>query len=226
MSAEQPVSVPADRPPLEPALEALLMVADQPVDHLTLARAVRHPPAAVLAALDRLAERYREGDHGFELRHIAGGWRFYTREDLAEVVQGFVTDAQQARLTTAALETLAVVAYQQPVSRGRVSAVRGVNVDAVMRTLVARGLVAEAGTEEGTGAVLYRTTPYFLERLGLAGLDDLPDLAPYLPELAELREHVDVRPAGRQVEAGAPAGTDAEVGVGAEAAADGGGEAG
>jgi segregation and condensation protein B len=163
-------------------LEAVLMVADQPLDHLTLAQAVGHPPAAVQEALHRLAERYRERGHGFDLRNIAGGWRYYTREDLAGVVEGFVTDDAAARLTTAALETLAVVAYQQPVSRGRVSAVRGVSVDAVMRTLVSRGLVEEAGAEESTGAVLYRTTAHFLERMGLSSLDELPDLAPYLPE--------------------------------------------
>src|SRR5206468_9685743 len=113
------------------------------------------------------------------------GWRFYTREECAPVVERFVRDGQEVRLTQAALETLAVVAYRQPVSRSRVSAVRGVNCDAVMRTLTLRGLVEEAGTEHETGAILYRTTGYFLERLGLPSLDDLPDLAPFLPDEIE-----------------------------------------
>jgi hypothetical protein len=111
-----------------------------------------------------------------------GGWRFYSRPEYAPAVEGFVLDGQQARLTQAALETLAVVAYRQPVSRSRVSAVRGVNCDGVMRTLLQRGLVEEAGTEPETGAILYRTTNYFLERMGLRGLDELPELAPFLPE--------------------------------------------
>ena len=119
---------------------------------------------------------------GFELRYVAGGWRFYTRAEYAPAVERFVLDGQQARLTQAALETLAVVAYRQPVSRSRVSAVRGVNCDGVMRTLLQRGLVAEAGTEPETGAILYVTTNYFLERMGLRGLDELPELAPFLPE--------------------------------------------
>ncbi|UPK73183.1 SMC-Scp complex subunit ScpB [Nocardioidaceae bacterium SCSIO 66511] len=168
--------------PLEPALEAVLMVADEPFDHLTLAQAVGHPPADVEAALERLAATYDEREHGFELRQVAGGWRYYTREALAPAVERFVLDGQQARLTQAALETMAVIAYRQPISRARVSAIRGVNVDGVTRTLVTRGLVEEAGTEEESGAVLYRTTSYFLERMGLNSLDELPELAPYLPE--------------------------------------------
>jgi segregation and condensation protein B len=171
---------------LKPALEAVLMVADQPLDHVTLASAVGHPLGEVVAALQALAEEYTEQDRGFDLRNVAGGWRYYTREEYAGVVERFVVDGQQARLTQAALETLAVVAYKQPVSRARVSAVRGVNVDGVMRTLVARGLVEEAGQDPETTAVLYRTTSYFLERIGVTSLADLPDLAPYLPEMADL----------------------------------------
>jgi segregation and condensation protein B len=105
---------------------------------------------------------------------------------VAPVVEAFVLDGQQARLTQAALETLAVVAYRQPVSRARVSAIRGVNVDGVMRTLITRGLVEEAGTDHSSGAHLYRTTSYFLERIGVGSLDDLPELAPYLPDLNDL----------------------------------------
>ena len=171
---------------LRPALEAVLMVADQPLDHVTLASAVGYPPGEVSAALAALAEEYAEQGRGFDLRNVAGGWRYYTRDDYAPVVEKFVLDGQQARLTQAALETLAVVAYKQPVSRARVSAVRGVNVDGVMRTLLTRGLVEEAGTDHETGAHLYRTTGYFLERIGLTSLSDLPDLAPFLPDMADL----------------------------------------
>ena len=174
------------RADLRPALEAVLMVADQPLDHLTLAAAVGHPPDEVVSALHDLAEEYAASDRGFDLRNVAGGWRYYTREEYAGVVERFVLDGQQARLTQAALETLAVVAYKQPVSRARVSAVRGVNVDGVMRTLVARGLVEEAGQDPETTAVLYRTTSYFLERIGVGSLDDLPDLAPFLPAMVDL----------------------------------------
>jgi segregation and condensation protein B len=162
------------------------MVADQPLDHLTLAAAVGHPPADVADALAGLSREYDEQGRGFDLRNVAGGWRYYTREEVAPVVERFVLDGQQARLTQAALETLAIVAYQQPVSRARVSAVRGVNVDGVMRTLVARGLIEEAGHDEQTTATLYRTTSYFLERIGVASLDELPELAPFLPEMGEL----------------------------------------
>ncbi|MGN6129582.1 MAG: SMC-Scp complex subunit ScpB, partial [Nocardioidaceae bacterium] len=171
---------------LRPALEAVLMVADQPLDHVTLASAVGYPPDQVTEALHGLAREYAEQGRGFDLRNVAGGWRFYTREDYAHVVERFVLEGQQARLTQAALETLAVVAYKQPVSRARVSAIRGVNVDGVMRTLVARGLVEEAGHDQETTATLYRTTSYFLERIGVTSLDELPELAPFLPEMGDL----------------------------------------
>jgi segregation and condensation protein B len=171
---------------LRPALEAVLMVADQPLDHLTLAAATGYPPEEVRGALAELSREYADQGRGFDLRNVAGGWRFYTREDLAPVVEKFVLDGQQARLTQAALETLAVVAYKQPVSRARVSAVRGVNVDGVMRTLLARGLVEEAGHDLETTAVLYRTTGYFLERIGVSSLADLPDLAPFLPDMDDI----------------------------------------
>jgi len=171
---------------LRPALEAVLMVADQPLDQVTLATAVGYPVTEVTRELTALAGEYDEQCRGFELRNVAGGWRFYTRAAYASVVEKFVLDGQRARLTQAALETLAVVAYKQPVSRARVSAVRGVNVDGVMRTLLTRGLVEEAGTDHETGAHLYRTTSYFLERIGLTSLADLPDLAPFLPDMADL----------------------------------------
>ena len=170
---------------LRPALEAVLMVADQPLDHVTLASAVGYPPGEVSEALHSLAQEYAGQGRGFDLRNVAGGWRYYTREEYASVVERFVMEGQQARLTQAALETLAVVAYKQPVSRARVSAVRGVNVDGVMRTLVSRGLVEEAGHDAETTAVLYRTTTYFLERIGVSSLEDLPELAPFLPAMGD-----------------------------------------
>lgn len=180
------VAVPPDE--LGPSLEALLLVADQPRDAVTLAAAVGHPTDRVLDALHALEREYREQGRGFELREVAGGWRYYTRPEYAQIVEAFVLEGQQARLTQAALETLAVVAYQQPVSRTRVSAVRGVNVDGVMRTLLTRGLVEEAGEDPASGAHLYRTTSYFLERIGISSLDELPELAPYLPDVDEVQE--------------------------------------
>ncbi|MFL6157665.1 MAG: SMC-Scp complex subunit ScpB, partial [Marmoricola sp.] len=170
---------------LRPALEAVLMVADQPMDEVSLATAVGYPVSEVTAALDALAGEYDEQVRGFELRNVAGGWRYYTREEFAPVVERFVLEGQQARLTQAALETLAVVAYKQPVSRSRVSAIRGVNVDGVMRTLLTRGLVEEAGTDAETGAHLYRTSTYFLERIGVTSLDEIPELAPFVPDMDE-----------------------------------------
>ncbi|MFJ4618526.1 SMC-Scp complex subunit ScpB [Streptomyces sp. NPDC088812] len=167
---------------LKPALEAVLMVVDEPATEEHLAKIVERPRRQVADALRELADEYTVQRRGFELRFVAGGWRFCTRAEYAPAVERFVLDGQQARLTQAALETLAVVAYRQPVSRSRVSAVRGVNCDGVMRTLLQRGLVEEAGTEPETGAILYGTTNYFLERMGLRGLDELPELAPFLPE--------------------------------------------
>jgi segregation and condensation protein B len=175
---------------LRPALEAVLMVADEPLDEVGLASAVGYPGEETAGALHDLAGEYAEQGRGFELRNVAGGWRYYTREEYAAIVEGFVLDGQQARLTQAALETLAVVAYKQPVSRARVSAIRGVNVDGVMRTLVSRGLVEEAGHDGEHGATLYRTTGCFLERIGLASLDELPELAPYLPDMDDLEDEL------------------------------------
>ena len=168
---------------VESALEAILMVVDEPVPALLLAQVLETPTEQIVAALEKLSAQYTNESRGFELREVAGGWRFYTRAEWAPFVEKFVLDGQQARLTQAALETLSVVAYRQPVSRARVSAVRGVNVDAVMKTLVSRGLVEEAGTEHESGAILYRTTSYFLERLGLRSIDELPALAPFLPDV-------------------------------------------
>ncbi|CAL9383408.1 Segregation and condensation protein B [Streptomyces sp. enrichment culture] len=167
---------------LKPALEAVLMVVDEPATEEHLAKVLQRPRRAIAVALRELSDEYARQGRGFDLRLVAGGWRYYTRPEYADAVESFVLDGRQARLTQAALETLAVVAYRQPVSRSRVSAVRGVNCDGVMRTLLQRGLIEEAGTEPETGAILYRTTNYFLERMGLRGLDELPELAPFLPE--------------------------------------------
>lgn len=171
---------------LERSIEAILMIVDEPVTELILAQVLETPIDSITAALAHLQDEYE--NHGFELRAINGGWRFYSRPEHSAVVEKFVLDGQQSRLTQAALETLAVVAYRQPVSRARVSAIRGVNVEAVMKTLITRGLVEESGLEQETGAILYRTTSYFLERLGLNALTDLPALAPYLPDLDRLDE--------------------------------------
>lgn len=172
-------------PGLRACMEAILLVVDEPVAEVLLAQVLERPREEIALEIRELAASYDAEGRGFELREVAGGWRFYTREDCAPVVERFIRDGQEVRLTQAALETLAVVAYRQPVSRARVSAVRGVNCDGVMRTLTLRGLVEEAGTERDTGAILYRTTGYFLERLGLASLEDLPDLAPFLPDQIE-----------------------------------------
>ncbi len=177
------VSVPGD---LFAPIEAILLVVDEPLSPVTLAQVLARPRPEIEEALRALSESYTKEGRGFDLREIAGGWRLYTREEYAEVVERFVLDGQQARLTQAALETLAVIAYRQPVSRTRVSAIRGVNCDGVVRTLLTRGLVEEAGADGESGATLYRTTTYFLERLGIGTLEELPSLAPYLPEIDEM----------------------------------------
>jgi segregation and condensation protein B len=168
------------------ALEALLLLAAEPVTEFELAQAVGVPESEVAETLTELVAFYTETGRGFELRQVGGGWRYYTREEYADLITRSVVEGQQSRLSQAALETLAVVAYTQPISRARVSAVRGVNVDGVMRTLLARGLIEEAGHDPESGAVLFSTTSYFLERMGLKTLEDLPPLAPQLPEVEEL----------------------------------------
>jgi segregation and condensation protein B len=168
------------------ALEALLLLAAEPMSVTELAQAVAVPEAEVAEALHELVAFYDETGRGFELREVGGGWRYYTRDEYADLVAAYVLEGQQSRLSAASLETLAVIAYQQPISRGRVSAIRGVNVDGVIRTLLARGLIEEAGHDPESGAVVFATTSYFLERMGLRSLDELPPLAPHLPEVEEL----------------------------------------
>ena len=173
---------------LRSAVEAVLMVVDEPVTEETLAGALEVPIEEVGATLDALAQEYADGHRGFMLRRLGGGWRVYSRPEYAPVVEKFLLGGQQARLTQAALETLAVIAYRQPISRARIGAIRGVNVDGVVRTLLARGMVTEAGQDPTGGAVLYGTTDLFLQRMGLDSLDDLPALAPYLPSAEVLEE--------------------------------------
>src|SRR5690242_15695958 len=164
-------------------LEALLLVVDTPVTVDALASATEQPAYRVMAKLRLMAEELAARDSGIDLREAAGGWRMYTRARYAPYVERLLLDGARSKLTRAALETLAVVAYRQPVTRARVSAVRGVNCDAVMRTLLARGLITEAGVDSDTGATTFATTELFLERLGLSTLADLPDIAPLLPDV-------------------------------------------
>jgi len=192
----------AELAPLDPeelgsVLEALLLVVDTPVTVEALAAAIDQPVYRVAAKLEVLADELTERDSGIDLRRTSEGWRMYTRARFAPYVEKLLLDGARTKLTRAALETLAVVAYRQPVTRARVSAVRGVNVDAVMRTLLARGLITEAGTDDDTGAVTFGTTELFLGRLGLTSLAELPDIAPLLPDvdtIEDLSESLDSEP--------------------------------
>jgi len=185
------------------ALEALLLLAEEPMSELTLAEAVGASETVTVEALEALATFYDETGRGFELRRVGGGWRYWTRVEHADVIAAYVVAGQSGRLSQAALETLAVIAYQQPVSRGRVAAIRGVNVDGVIRTLLARGLVEEAGHDLETGAAVFATSRQFLELMGLAGLDDLPPLAPHLPDVEELEAELSALAAPTPVPAAA-----------------------
>ena len=185
----------AAEPQLRSAAEAILIVADEPVTTTAIAEALGVEESVCEELLEGLAAEYRgeapgSRPHGFLLRRAAGGWRFASVPEHADLVEQFIIGGATARLSQAALETLAVVAYRQPVTRGRVAEIRGVNVDGVMRTLHARGLIEEAGAET-SGAILYRTTGEFLEYLGIDSLDELPPLAPYLPRAEALGEIVE-----------------------------------
>ncbi len=187
----------ADGAELGRVLEALLLVVDTPVSVEALASATEQPVHQVTVTLQSLAGRLEDRDSGIELREAGGGWRMYTRARFAPYVERLLLDGARSKLTRAALETLAVVAYRQPVTRARVSAVRGVSVDAVMRTLVARGLITESGTDPDSGATAFSTTELFLERLGLSSLTELPDIAPLLPDvdvIEDLSESLDSEP--------------------------------
>lgn len=171
---------------LRTQLEAVLLVADDPVDELRLAQVLQRSRDDVTAELVAMSVAWEQRGSGIALRRTGAGWRLYTAPECATVVEQFLLEGQTARLSQAALETLTIVAYRQPVSRGRVSGIRGVNVDGVMRTLLTRGLVTEVGTDPESAAVLYGTTDMFLERLGLQSLEELPSLAPLMPEIDEL----------------------------------------
>ncbi|MCK2243852.1 MULTISPECIES: SMC-Scp complex subunit ScpB [unclassified Crossiella] len=168
---------------LDAALESVLLVVDAPAPEEVLADALDVSVARVTVALGRLAAGYTESGRGIDLRRVSDGWRFYTRDVHAPFVERLLLNGQRAKLTRAALETLAVIAYRQPVTRARVAAVRGVNVDGVIRSLLARGLIEETGADPDTNGLLYRTTELFLERLGLSSVKELPPLAPLLPEV-------------------------------------------
>lgn len=176
----------SDADTLRAAVEAILFVVDTPLTVAALATALQRPIPEVQSALAALTAELDARRSGIELREVGGGVRLYTRPQLAAWVEAFLTEGQRSRLTQAALETLAVIAYRQPVTRARISAIRGVNVDGVVRTLMARGLITEVGADPETGGGLYRTTELFLEKMGLQSLDQLPSLAPLLPEINTL----------------------------------------
>ncbi|HEY2983204.1 MAG TPA: SMC-Scp complex subunit ScpB [Jatrophihabitantaceae bacterium] len=172
-----------DQVTLRAAIEAVLFVVESPVTVAALATALERPAVEIESALAELGSDLDGRGSGVELREVAGGVRLYTRPELAPWVEAFLMEGQRARLTQASLETLTVIAYRQPVTRARISAIRGVNVDSVVRTLTTRGLITEVGADPDTGGGLYRTTDLFLEKMGLRSLDELPSLAPLLPEL-------------------------------------------
>nr|BFE66643.1 hypothetical protein GCM10020063_111690 [Dactylosporangium thailandense] len=181
-AAAEPVKPEMGDAELRGAVEAILLVVDEPTSEVTLAQVLDQPVERVVGALEAASAEYTRLGFGFDLRRVAGGWRLYTRPEYAAYVEKFVLDGQQIRLTQAALETLAVIAYKQPVTRSRISAIRGVNCDGVVRTLVTRGLIEEIGSEPESGAFLYKTTTLFLEKLGLDSVEQLPPLAPFLPD--------------------------------------------
>jgi segregation and condensation protein B len=172
--------------PLDRALEAIFMVADEPMSLVAIATSVQQPVAEVRKAIARLVADFDGVDggvrRGFELREVAGGWRFYVRPDLDEVVRDFVLTQNPTKLSQAALETLAVIAYKQPISRGAVASIRAVNVDSVVRTLLGRGLITESFTDSETGAIHYATTDLMLSQLGINSIDELPHLSPLLAD--------------------------------------------
>jgi segregation and condensation protein B len=184
-AVEQQLEV-LDPATLRGAVEAILFVVDAPVTLAALATAIAQPVPSVEQAVAELRADYDDRHAGIEIRDVAGGIRVYTRAEHARFVEQFLMEGQRSKLSQAALETLSVIAYRQPVTRSRVSAIRGVNVDGVVRTLLTRGLIVEVGTEPESGAGLFGTTDLFLEKMGLQSLDDLPSLAPLLPDLDSL----------------------------------------
>ncbi|MFM7306393.1 MAG: SMC-Scp complex subunit ScpB, partial [Actinomycetota bacterium] len=170
-------------PEIVKALEAILLVAVEPVTVKLLAQVLEQPSSVVEVLCNRLAASYEEAGHGFQLVRVAGGFRLQSRSELAPYVERFILDGQQARISSAALETLAIIAYKQPISRVQISAIRGVDPESVLRTLQARGYITEVSRDDGPGlAVMYGTTPLFLERLGLNSLEDLPPIGDFVPD--------------------------------------------
>lgn len=175
-------------PSLEAAIEAVLLVVDEPISARDLAANFGVPEPEILLCLQALSAAYESRGSGIDVREVAGGWRLYTAASCTDAVEKFVRDGQHTKLTQASLETLAIVAYKQPISRGRIAAIRGVNVDGVVKTLLQRGLIEEAGEEHDGQSTLFRTTPYFLERMGLKSLEELPEIAEHLPGLETLSD--------------------------------------
>ncbi|MEO8363678.1 MAG: SMC-Scp complex subunit ScpB [Ilumatobacteraceae bacterium] len=174
------------------ALEAILLVAMEPVSVTLLAQLLEQSAATVETLCEKLASAYEDAGHGFQLCKVAGGYRLQSHPDVASYVERFILDGQHVRVSSAALETLAIIAYKQPMSRGQIAAIRGVDPDAVMRTLQARGYITEVARDDGPGqAVLFGTTALFLERLGIDSLDDLPPIADFVPDasVVEALEH-------------------------------------
>ncbi|GAD82427.1 SMC-Scp complex subunit ScpB [Nocardia asteroides] len=207
-------SEPLDEAELRAALEAMLLVVDAPAPVEQLAAALDDTAERVQATLRTMSAELTARGSGIDLRFVGDGWRFYTRQEYAPYVERVLLDGARTKLTRAALETLAVIAYRQPVTRTRVSAVRGVNVDGVMRTLLARGLITEAGQDSDTNGTLYRTTELFLERIGLASLGDLPPLAPLLPGvdlIDEISESLETDPRFTRLQK--PAESDMDLGT-------------
>ena len=176
---------------LRAAIEAILLVAEQPVPAQLLAQLLEVPATAVDDLCAELAAEYEEQGRGFQLAKVAGGYRYHSHPEQAPYVERFVLEGQSTRLSAAALETLAIIAYKQPISRAQLAAIRGVNVDGVARTLQQRGYIEEVARDPGPGqAVLYGTTDLFLEKLGLASVDDLPPLGQFVPD-AEVVEQLE-----------------------------------
>ncbi len=195
-------------PALAPAIEAILLVAHEPVTPELMAQLLEHPLSRIEQVCEELAQRYTTAGHGFELVKVAGGYRYQTRSDFSPYVERFLLNEQRARLSGAALETLAIVAYKQPISRAQIASIRGVDPDGVLRTLMARGYVDEVGRDQGPGqAVLFGTTPVFLEKLGLDSLDDLPAIAEFIPG-ADVVEALDAGLSAQIEEPGAPPAPD------------------
>lgn len=212
MTSPEPTRAAVATVDLPGAIEALLLLAEEPMGTRELAQVTGVPEADVTSCLFELAGFYDRTGRGFELRQVGGGWRYYTRDAYADLITQHVLTGRESKLSQAALETLAVVAYHQPIARARISAIRGVNVDGVIKTLLARGLIGEAGQDQDTAAAVFGTTGYFLERMGLSSLDELPPLAPYLPDVddleAELSQLASLGPADVSPPRAEPSGPD------------------